>query len=64
MRFVDEVSFAVASGHGGAGHVSFRREKFIPFGGPDGGEGGKGGSVTFEATTSRNTLVDFRFNKV
>ena len=64
MKFVDEVSFQIASGHGGPGAVSFHREKFVAFGGPDGGDGGKGGSVIFEATTSRNTLVDFRFNKV
>jgi GTP-binding protein len=64
MKFVDEVTFAIASGHGGAGAVSFRREKYIPRGGPDGGDGGKGGSVVFRSTFSRNTLVDFRFNKV
>lgn len=64
MRFVDEVQVHVASGHGGAGHVSFLREAFRPRGGPDGGDGGKGGSVIFEATRQRNTLVDFRWNKV
>ncbi|MEQ1502110.1 MAG: GTPase ObgE [Myxococcota bacterium] len=64
MKFVDEVSFAIASGHGGAGAVSFRREKYIPRGGPDGGDGGAGGSIVFRSTHSRNTLVDFRFNKV
>lgn len=63
MKFVDEVSFHIASGHGGAGAVSFHREKHVPRGGPDGGDGGKGGSVIFRASTSRNTLVDFRFNK-
>lgn len=64
MKFVDEVSFAIASGHGGPGRVSFRRAKYAPRGGPDGGDGGRGGAVVFRATTSRNTLVDFRFNKV
>ncbi len=63
MKFVDEVSFHIASGHGGPGAVSFHREKHVPRGGPDGGDGGKGGAVIFRATTSRNTLVDFRFNK-
>ena len=64
MRFVDEITFHIASGAGGAGAVSFLREKFVPRGGPDGGDGGRGGALIFEATTSRNTLVDFRFNKV
>lgn len=64
MKFVDEVSFVVASGTGGAGAVTFLREKFVPRGGPDGGDGGRGGAVVFEATRARNTLVDFRFNKV
>jgi GTP-binding protein len=63
MRFVDEISFAIASGNGGDGHVSFRREKYVPRGGPNGGNGGRGGSVVFEATRQRNTLVDYRFNK-
>lgn len=64
MKFVDEVSFVVASGNGGKGAVSFRREKYVPNGGPDGGSGGQGGTLIFEATLSRNTLVDYRFNKV
>lgn len=64
MRFIDEVRFVVASGHGGPGAVSFRRERYVPRGGPDGGDGGRGGSIVFEATRSRNTLVDFRANKV
>jgi GTP-binding protein len=64
MKFVDEVSFVVSSGNGGNGMVSFRREKHVPRGGPDGGNGGQGGSLVFEATTSRNTLVDYRFNKI
>lgn len=64
MRFVDEVRVSVASGDGGAGLVHFMREAFRPRGGPDGGNGGKGGSVIFEATRQRNTLVDFRWNKL
>ncbi len=63
MKFKDEVTFRIASGHGGGGAVSFRRESYVPRGGPDGGDGGKGGSVVFRATTHRNTLIDFRFNK-
>jgi len=60
MKFIDEVEIIVASGSGGNGSVSFRREKFIPFGGPDGGNGGNGGDVYFESTTRLNTLVHFR----
>jgi GTP-binding protein len=59
--FVDEVDIQVAAGHGGAGALSFRREKFVPRGGPDGGNGGKGGSVYLVADPHRNTLVHFRF---
>jgi GTP-binding protein len=59
--FVDEVEIHVAAGHGGAGALSFRREKFVPRGGPDGGNGGKGGSVYLVADPHRNTLVHFRF---
>ncbi len=58
--FVDEAICTVIAGKGGRGCVSFRREKYIPKGGPDGGDGGKGGDVWFEATTDKNTLVDFR----
>ncbi|MCK5308206.1 MAG: GTPase ObgE [Zetaproteobacteria bacterium] len=60
MKFVDEASIEVRAGDGGNGCVSFRREKYIPFGGPDGGDGGDGGSVYLEADSSVNTLVDFR----
>ena len=59
--FVDEAEIHVAAGHGGAGALSFRREKFVPRGGPDGGNGGKGGSVYLVADPHRNTLVHFRF---
>lgn len=60
MRFIDEVTLFCSSGHGGAGCVSFRREKFIPFGGPDGGDGGKGGDVLFLATSALSTLMELR----
>lgn len=61
--FVDEVEIHVAAGAGGRGCLSFRREKYVPRGGPDGGNGGAGGSVFLTATAHRNTLVDFRFIK-
>jgi len=60
--FVDEVDIHVTAGDGGRGCLSFRREKFIPRGGPDGGDGGAGGSVYIIATAAKNTLVDFRFH--
>jgi GTP-binding protein len=61
--FVDEVDILVEAGHGGAGAMSFRREKFVPRGGPDGGDGGKGGSVYAVASPHINTLIAFRFNR-
>ncbi len=64
MQFVDEVTFRVEAGAGGNGCVSFRREKFIPFGGPDGGDGGDGGSIYLQAETGINTLVDYRFTRI
>ncbi|MEE8379150.1 MAG: Obg family GTPase CgtA [Gammaproteobacteria bacterium] len=63
MKFVDEAKIKVAAGDGGNGAVSFRREKYIPWGGPDGGDGGDGGSVYLEADTGLNTLADFRFTR-
>lgn len=64
MKFVDEAVIQVHAGNGGNGCVSFRREKFIPFGGPDGGDGGGGGSVWLVADEGINTLVDFRHQRV
>lgn len=61
--FVDEVDILVEAGHGGAGAMSFRREKFVPRGGPDGGDGGKGGSVYAVASPHINTLIAFRYNR-
>ena len=60
MKFVDEAKLKVQAGNGGRGCVSFRREKFVPFGGPDGGDGGLGGSVYLKAVEGMNTLADFR----
>lgn len=63
MKFIDEAKIYIKSGDGGEGCVSFRREKFIPEGGPDGGDGGRGGSIIMRAVTGLNTLVDYRFQQ-
>jgi len=63
MHFLDQAKIFVRSGSGGPGAVSFRREKFIEYGGPDGGNGGKGGDIIFEAVPGLNTLIDFRYTQ-
>ena len=63
MKFIDEAIITVQSGNGGRGCVSLRREKFIPRGGPDGGDGGKGGDVIFRTASQKRTLYDFRYKK-
>lgn len=63
MKFLDRVKIAICSGRGGRGCVSFRREKYIEFGGPDGGDGGRGGSVWIKAVPNLNTLIDYRYQQ-
>ena len=63
MKFLDQARVYVRSGNGGAGALSFRREKFIEFGGPDGGDGGRGGDVVVEVVDGLNTLIDFRYQQ-
>jgi GTP-binding protein len=63
MKFVDQTRIFLKSGPGGNGIVSFRREKYVEFGGPNGGDGGKGGDIIFEAVTGLNTLVDYRYKR-
>jgi len=64
VKFIDEVRITVQSGKGGAGCVSFRREKYIPRGGPDGGDGGHGGDIIFKPTTKKRTLYHLQFNRL
>ena len=63
MKFLDQAKIFVKSGDGGRGCVSFRREKYIEFGGPNGGDGGKGGSIIFKVDTGITTLLDFKYKK-
>jgi len=63
MHFLDQAKIFIRSGAGGPGAVSFRREKFVEYGGPDGGDGGKGGDIIFEAADGLNTLIDFRYTQ-
>jgi GTP-binding protein len=63
MHFLDQAKIFVRSGAGGPGAVSFRREKFVEYGGPDGGDGGRGGDIVFEAVPGLNTLIDFRYTQ-
>ncbi len=63
MKFLDQCKIYLKSGDGGRGSMSFRREKFIEFGGPDGGEGGKGGDIVFHAADNLNTLIDYRYRQ-
>ena len=63
MKFLDQAKVFVRSGNGGAGSVSFRREKYVEFGGPDGGDGGRGGDVVVECVEGLNTLIDYRFRQ-
>uniref|UniRef100_E6PVN9 GTPase involved in cell partioning and DNA repair n=1 Tax=mine drainage metagenome TaxID=410659 RepID=E6PVN9_9ZZZZ len=64
VKFIDEAQIEVSAGKGGNGCMSFRREKFIPFGGPDGGDGGRGGHIYVEADSNLNTLIDFRYQRL
>ena len=61
MKFLDQAKIYIKAGNGGSGSASFRREKFVEFGGPDGGDGGNGGSIIIESDRNLNTLIDFRF---
>ncbi|SVE63946.1 uncharacterized protein METZ01_LOCUS516800, partial [marine metagenome] len=63
MKFLDQAKIYISSGKGGRGCVSFRREKYIEYGGPNGGNGGKGGDVIFLTDTNLNTLIDFRYQQ-
>jgi GTP-binding protein len=63
MKFLDQAKIYIKSGDGGDGVIAFRREKFVEFGGPDGGNGGRGGNIVFEAAQNLNTLIDFRYSQ-
>ena len=63
MKFLDQVKIFIKAGDGGSGSPSFRREKFIECGGPDGGDGGKGGSIILKSERNLNTLIDFRYQQ-
>ena len=63
MKFLDQAKIHIKSGAGGAGCISFRREKFVEYGGPDGGDGGDGGSVYVEVVHGLNTLIDYRYQQ-
>ena len=63
MKFLDQAKIYIASGNGGDGCASFRREKYIEFGGPNGGDGGKGGNIIFKVDDNLNTLIDFRYQQ-
>ena len=64
MKFLDQCKIYLKSGDGGRGSASFRREKFIEFGGPDGGNGGRGGDIVFVAADNLNTLIDYRYRSI
>ena len=63
MKFLDQAKIYIKAGNGGSGASSFRREKYIEFGGPDGGDGGNGGSIILESERNLNTLIDFRYKQ-
>ncbi len=63
MKFLDQAKIYIKAGNGGSGSASFRREKFVEYGGPDGGDGGNGGSIIFESERNLNTLIDFRYSQ-
>ena len=63
MKFLDQVKIYIKAGNGGDGSPSFRREKYVEYGGPDGGDGGKGGSIILKAEENLNTLIDYRYQQ-